>query len=225
MQDLNILIAFTAGILSFFSPCILPLIPVYLTSMGAWAFQAENPSGKFFSQGRALLVSVSFILGFTLVFVIMGASIGFLGKVFLEYRQILYRTGGLLVIFLGLKQLGLMKVSFLERSWKISGSVGRTSGLMGAFALGAIFSIGWSPCVGPVLAGILLLSLAAPSPFTAAGYLFVYSMGFAVPFIIIALFLEGITGKLMRLNRYLPYFNRAAGLLLIIIGGLLVSGL
>ncbi|MDO9574620.1 MAG: cytochrome c biogenesis protein CcdA, partial [Candidatus Contubernalis sp.] len=174
MEDLNILIAFSAGILSFFSPCVLPLIPVYLASMGARAFQGEGSSKDLPSRGRALLVSLSFVLGFTLVFVIMGASIGFLGRAFLEYRQVLYRIGGLLVILLGLKQLGLLKVSFLEGSWKISGSTGRTSGLIGAFALGAIFSIGWSPCVGPVLAGILLLSLVAPSPFTAAGYLFIY---------------------------------------------------
>ncbi len=225
MEELNILIAFSAGVLSFFSPCVLPLIPVYLASMGAWAFPGEGSSDGTLSRGRALFVSLSFILGFTLVFVIMGASIGLLGRVFLEYRQVLYRLGGLLVIFLGLKQLGLLKVAFLERSWKVSGKAGGASGLMGAFLLGAVFSIGWSPCVGPVLAGILLLSLTAPGLFTAAGYLFVYSMGMAVPFLIIALFLEGITGKLQKLNSYLPYFNLAGGILLLIIGGLLVSGL
>lgn len=224
MEELSIYIAFTAGILTFFSPCVFPLIPVYLASIGAWAFPGESSPEGNTSRGRTLLVAFSFILGFTLIFVVMGASIGFLGRLFLEHQQVLYRSGGLLIILLGLSQLGFLKVPFLERTWKVSGDRGKTTGVTGAFLLGAVFSIGWSPCVGPVLAGILLLSLTAPSPFTAAGFLFVYSMGMAVPFLIIALLLEGITGRLKKLNRYLPFFNRASGLLLLIIGGLLVSG-
>ncbi|RJX23847.1 MAG: cytochrome c biogenesis protein CcdA [Dethiobacter sp.] len=220
VADLNVAVAFGAGLLSFFSPCVLPLIPAYMASMGV-QLSAKEPALK----GRLLTMSLAFVLGFTLIFIIMGISAGLLGSLLLEYREALYRLGGVIVFFFGLKQLGIFNLPFLERSWSGISRAPAARGIFSSFLMGAIFSLAWSPCAGPVLAGILLLAMGAGSPSTAAFYLFVYSMGLAVPFIALAVFWDVFLGRLKKLNRFHAVFTRLSAVFLLLLGFLLFSGL
>ena len=224
--DLNILIAFSAGILSFFSPCILPLLPAYLGALGALAFPVSEGERKG-SPVRMLvmLLALAFIGGFAVIFISMGLAAGLLGQTLLAHRELIYRLGGIVVIFFGLAQLGVMRFSFLERTWRMRARAPAVGGFFSAFIMGAVFSAGWSPCVGPVLGSILFLAMATASPLQASVYLIAYTAGMAVPFLLVALFMEKFMSKRKSINRYLPLLNRLSGVLLIILGILLVSGL
>ena len=226
--DLNILIAFAAGLLSFFSPCVLPLLPAYLGALGALAFPVSgetkenaHPPGR----KRVMLLALAFVGGFAVIFISMGLAAGFLGQALLVHRELIYRIGGIIVILFGLVQLGVFRLSFLERSWRLRDRAPAVSGFFSAFIMGAIFSAGWSPCVGPVLGGILFLAMATASPLQAAIYLVAYTIGMAVPFLLVAFFMEGFMAKRKNINKYLPTLSRLSGILLIILGILLVSGL
>ncbi len=225
MDKLNIFISFSAGFASFFSPCFLPLIPAYLGSMGAVVFQVGKTTGMPVLKSRALLVTFFFVAGFTTVFVLLGFSAGLVGSLLLEYRGVLCRLGGIIIILFGLNQIGIFKMSLLERSWSFLSRRTFSSGLGASFLLGAIFSLGWSPCIGPVLAGILLLSLSAGSPAAGGFYLMVYSMGMAVPFLVLALFLDKLLERMRGLRRFMPLFQTVSGIFLLILGIMLVSGL
>lgn len=224
--DINIAIAFGAGLVSFFSPCVLPLIPAYLGSMGALAFPSAGPDEKEIrGTGKAVYFTAAFVLGFSLVFILLGISAGLAGGLVVEYRDILFRVGGVVVIVFGLQQLGLIRIGFLERSLKGSGGAPKKAGFLSSFIMGALFSLGWTPCVGPVLASILLLAMGTGSPFSAGYYLVAYSAGMAIPFMLIAVFMEKFMQKRKTLNRYLPWIGRISGILLLFVGFLLISGL
>ena len=224
--DLNIFIAFTAGVLSFFSPCVLPLLPAYLGALGALAIPGGKiKGGDLPGRNRLLLLALAFICGFALIFIAMGLAVGLLGRVLLQHRELIYRLGGLVIIFFALVQLDLLKISYFQRSWRFASRAPAAGGFVGAMIMGAVFSAGWSPCVGPVLGGILLLAMVAATPLQAAFYLVAYTAGMAVPFFLVALFLEGFMRKRGKLNRYLPLFARLGGILLLLLGISLVSGL
>jgi len=144
--------------------------------------------------------------------------------VLLAQRELIYRLGGIVIIGFALAQLGILRFSFLQRSWRFSGLAPAEGGLCSAFVMGIIFSAGWSPCVGPVLGAILLLALAAPTIQQSAYYLFAYTLGMALPFFLVALFLENFMVKRGKLQFYLPFFARLSGVLLLLLGILLASG-
>lgn len=224
--DLNLAIAFGAGLVSFFSPCVLPLIPAYLGSMGALAFPDRDAGEEEIrATGKAVSFTAAFVLGFSLIFILLGISAGLAGGLVMEYRDVLFRIGGAVVILFGLQQLGLLRIGFLERSLKGSGGVPKKTGFLSSFIMGSLFSLGWTPCVGPVLASILLLAMGTGSPVSAGYYLVAYSLGMAVPFMVIALFLEKFMQKRKSFNRYLPLISRISGILLLLVGFLLISGL
>jgi len=224
--DLNILIAFTAGLLSFFSPCVLPLLPAYLGALGALGFPgAGEVKGKGRGRNRIMLLALAFIGGFAVIFISMGLAVGLFGQALLVHRELIYRVGGIIVIIFGLVQLGIFRFSLLERSWRLWARAPAVSGFFSAFMMGAVFSAGWSPCVGPVLGSILLLAMATASPLQAAFYLLAYTAGMAVPFLLVAYFVEAFMAKRKSINRFLPLLSRLSGVLLLLLGILLVSGL
>jgi len=226
--DLNILVAFSAGLLSFVSPCVLPLLPAYLGALGALAFPVAGQAGEGGSgpgRNRILLLALAFIGGFSVIFISMGLAAGMLGMMLLAQRELIYRLGGVIVIGFALVQLGILRFSFLQRSWRFAGLAPAGGGFFSAFVMGIIFSAGWSPCVGPVLGAILLLALAAPTILQAAYYLLAYTLGMAAPFFLAALFLENFMLKRGKLQPYLPIFARLSGVLLLLLGILLASGL
>jgi cytochrome c-type biogenesis protein len=154
----------------------------------------------------------------------MGFAAGMLGMVLLAQRELIYRLGGIVVIGFALVQLGILRYSFLQRSWRLTGLTPGRGGFFGAFVMGIVFSAGWTPCIGPVLGAILVLALAAPTILQAAYYLLAYTLGMAAPFLLAAFFLDNFMLKRGKLQPYLPLFARLSGVLLLLLGILLASG-
>lgn len=206
-------LAFAAGLLSFLSPCVLPLVPSYLAYVGGSA-QAR--------RGAALRSSLFFVLGFSLVFVGLGASASLLGGLLSAYRRELTVAGGVLIIFFGVVMLGV-RVPFLQRDARLRFS-GETRTPVGAVLLGMAFAAGWTPCIGPVLGATLTLAGTSGSLGRGVALLAVYALGLALPFVLAAVMLESFTRFSARFRRHLPWVERLSGVILVVAGVMLLSG-
>jgi cytochrome c-type biogenesis protein len=215
---LGIAVAFAAGLLSFLSPCVLPLVPSYIGFLTGMT--ASETSGR---RRTALLHGLCFVAGFSLVFILLGASATALGRALNYYQLWLQRLGGLLIIAFGLVCLGVIRVDFLTQERRVH-LEHKPVGYLGSALVGMAFGAGWTPCIGPVLGGIL--GLAATSGEVSRGMLLLafYSAGLAVPFLIAAVALESFLGWFQGFRRYLPWVMRVSGALLVFVGLLLVSG-
>ena len=216
-SDLTILFAFLAGIISFLSPCVLPLIPGYLAYLsGTSLAEAKNKRKDIFIN------AVFFVIGFSLVFALLGVILNtVLGAIAFDVQTWLARIGGVLIIFFGLYLVGLIKLKFLEQDRRITVKKKFSSRYLSSTVFGAAFAIGWSPCVGAVLGGIL--GLAASQPGSAFALLLSYSAGFSIPFLILGLF-AAEAGKLVnRFAKAAKYINITFGVLLIILGILIFT--
>lgn len=207
-------LAFVAGVLSFLSPCVLPLVPSYLAYVGGSA-QAE----------RRVLVrnALFFVLGFGLVFIALGASASFLGSLLRANKDLLTIVGGVLVGLFGLVMLGVIRLPFLYRDSRPQYR-GESRTPVGALLLGMAFAAGWTPCIGPILGGILTLAGASGTLTQGVGLLAVYSLGLAVPFLAAALLLGPFMAFSKAFRRYLPWVERVAGVILVVAGVLMVTG-
>lgn len=218
-------VAFAAGFLSFLSPCVLPLIPSYvtfITGMSLDELTAEDEQRERV-QRSVLIHGLLFILGFTIVFVILGASATFLGSLFNYAREWVERVGGVLLIALGLYLLGVLRLPGADREWRVH--LGdKPIGYLGTVLVGVTFGAGWTPCVGPVLGGILTLAATSGSVSSGAGLLLVYSAGLAIPFIAAALLLRRFLGSMPTVGRWLPWVNRISGGILVVLGIMLATG-
>jgi cytochrome c-type biogenesis protein len=217
--DISLLTAFSAGILSFFSPCILPLIPTYLAYLVADYSTKEKQSAKL----TLLISAASFITGFTIIFVLLGLSATLLGKFLLRNQLLLTRLGGLIIIVFGLHLTGLITVSSFYQEKKLNLPDSLTGNLK-AFLLGIILALGWTPCIGPIFSSILIIAGTKSSLSSGAILLLFYALGLAIPFLITAIFMEQLLPRLKKFNQYLPLINKLVGTLLIIYGLLMVSG-
>jgi cytochrome c-type biogenesis protein len=209
-------VAFIAGVLSFLSPCVLPLVPTYLAYVGG--------SG---AARRAVLLrnALLFVLGFSLVFIAMGASASALGSLLREHRTVLMVVGGVIVVGFGLVMLGLVRLPFLYRDTRRPvGADAKPQTPWGALALGSAFGFAWTPCIGPVLGGILTIAGASGTLASGVGLLAVYSLGLALPFLLAAVALEPFLRVSRGLRPYLPWVERAAGVLLVIVGVMMITG-
>jgi cytochrome c-type biogenesis protein len=223
VSNAGLAIAFTAGLLSFLSPCVLPLIPSYVTFITGMSLD-ELTAGERSATRRAVLVhGVLFVLGFTLVFVILGASATFLGSLFAYASRWVERIGGILLVVFGLYLLGLLRVPGAAREWRVHLS-DKPLGYLGTVAVGITFGAGWTPCIGPVLGGILTLAATRGSVADGIGLLLVYSLGLAIPFLLAALLLERFLGSVRRIGPWLPWVSRASGAMLLVVGVLLLTG-
>lgn len=211
MDILFIGTAFLAGIVSFLAPCVLPIIPGFL------AYLAGSSTGSAHSRRDIFLNSVFFVLGFSVVFALLGILLQtVLLAVGAEVQAWLSRVGGLVIIFFGLYLTGLISLAFLERDHKIVVKKRFSSRLGTSFVFGTAFAVGWTPCAGAVLGGIL--GLAASAPVSAFFLLLAYALGLGVPFLLVGLFAAQATGLIERFGAKLAYVNIAFGVLLIIIG-------
>lgn len=201
-MSVSLAAAFFAGVLSFLSPCVLPLVPTYLVYLGG-------------ERGRPLFNALFFIFGFGTVFFLLGLPFTLLGGLLFEHRQTLARIGGVVLILFGLYMLGL------RPRWGVSlryeGDTGRP---VGAFLLGATLALGWTPCIGPILGAILTLTAVGGG----VGLLLAYILGLAVPFFLVALFAERIKGWLRKAGRLSHYVELFAGVVLLLVGILLLTG-
>lgn len=223
-QSVGLLVAFAAGLLSFLSPCVLPLIPSYVTFVTGMSLDELTTAGDRSRARRAVLLHGSlFILGFTLVFVALGASATFLGSLFAWASRWVERVGGVLLIVFGLYLLGVLRLPGATREWRVHLS-NKPLGYLGTVLVGVTFGAGWTPCIGPVLGGILTLAATSGSVGSGIALLLVYSIGLAIPFLLAALLLERFLGGVRRVGRWLPWISRISGVLLLVLGVLLITG-
>jgi cytochrome c-type biogenesis protein len=222
-MDVNWYAAFFAGLISFFSPCILPLVPSFLIYIsGATIKDCSDLKEKSFRRS-VLLHSVFFIAGFSVVFVALGLSSSFLGSIFAAYQKWIMAAGGLALIAMGLNMLGLLKIPFLSREKTVQVKTG-TGSLLGSVLVGVTFSLGWTPCIGPVLASILIISATGKSVWDGFYLLGLYSLGLAIPFFLAAVFVGRLMGLMQRFGHVVRYTSLALGGLLVVLGLLLVTG-
>jgi cytochrome c-type biogenesis protein len=213
-----LLAALGAGVLSFISPCVLPLVPVYISYLSGTAAGQQDAGGRAATVWQALL----FVLGFSAVFIILGASAGLLGSGLNQYLPVLRQVGGILLVVFGLHVMGAITIPLLYREKRLDYQpVTRGGGT--SFVVGMVFALGWTPCVGPILAAILLLASDSATVGQGALLLAVYSMGLGLPFLATALALGSVTRVLKRLNRYYHAIEVVSGLFLIVLGVLLFT--
>ena len=220
-SSVNILTAFLAGVVSFVSPCVLPLIPAYLSFLTGSSL-AELSAQTGVDRARVLFHALAFIAGFTVVFMALGFTASAIGTALIEYRDWIGRIGGVVVIILGLNMIGVFKIPFLMMDKRPQFRSANRS-YLASFVVGLAFAAGWSPCVGPILAGIL--ALATQEQFGPATLLlFVYSMGLALPFFLTAAGISRALPALNRVKRYLAAIEVGAGVFLVLTGVVLVTG-
>lgn len=213
-------IAFMAGLLSFLSPCVLPLVPSYLSFVTGMSLEDMQEG---IERRRVLIHSGLFVTGFTVIFVLLGAGASFIGSFLLYNSEWIARIGGVIIILFGLHLMGVFQLMPLLSEKRVH-LADKPVGYAGTVMVGIAFGAGWTPCIGPILGAIM--TMAASQEHLAAGMLllFVYSMGLAVPFMLAALALEAFLRAFTRYRRFLPAIQKVAGALLIALGLLLVTG-
>lgn len=219
---LTVGIAFLAGLVSFVSPCVLPLVPAYLSFLTGLSVEELRENARVDVRVHAVTHATAFISGFTAVFVLLGASASAIGGALRDNQVLIARIGGVIVIILGLQMLGVLRMRFLAADTRIQVRSDRRS-VLASVLVGLAFAAGWSPCIGPILAGILALASQEHSVRQGAWLLFVYSMGLAVPFFVTALAVGAVVPALGRIKRYLPAIEMAAGAFMIATGVVLVT--
>lgn len=224
MFDISFAGALLAGVLSFFTPCVLPMVPFYLSYMGGLSVSELQKDGAIApgAQRRLVLSSVFFALGVCTIFVLLGMGATALGQAFGVYlTQLSYVAAAILVVF-GLHFLGVIRVPFLYREAKLESSAAPST-IIGAYLMGLAFGFGWTPCVGPALASILMMASGMGDIWRGGLLLLVYGLGMTAPFIIAALFAKPFLGWVQRNRRFMPYVEKAMGVMLILFAVLIVT--
>lgn len=224
-MDFSLIVpAFVAGLITFLAPCTLPLVPVYLAIIsGVPPAHLKDPDKARRAHVKIFLNGLFFVVGFTLVFILLGTLAGFVGQVLAEYRLWIARFGGVLVILFGLFMIGTVKIPMLDKiaHFKMPGLFRRGSAA-NATLIGAIFGFGWTPCIGPILGTILLLASISSTVGQGAILLFVFSVGLAIPFLIVALVASSATKHIRHIAKYLHVISAIGGVFLIALGILML---
>lgn len=208
------LILFLEGIITFISPCLLPMLPVYISYFAG---------GEEISSGKTVKNALGFVLGFTVVFVLMGAFAGTVGMLLQKYKTVLNIVTGLVVVFFGLNYLGLFKLNLFRGIGATMGD--KPLGFLSAFAFGLVFSIGWTPCVGAFLGSALMMASQQGTAVQGILMLLVYSAGLGIPFVLSALLIDKLKSALSWIKRHYSLINRISGVLLVAVGILMMTGL
>jgi cytochrome c-type biogenesis protein len=223
MTDVNIFIAFTAGLLSFLSPCVLPIIPSYLSFVsGVSLEEIRSPHITGNVRRRVVFNSLAFIVGFSLIFISLGASASYLGSLFLGYRSFIRTLGGAFIILVGIYLMGFFKISLLDRYLQFN-LRDKPAGYVGSVLVGVTFAVAWIPCVGPILGAILALAGASAEIGKGILLLTTYAAGLAVPFFLSALAMNSFFQFSQTFRRYINVVHVTGGILLVIVGVLLLT--
>ncbi|MEX2577172.1 MAG: cytochrome c biogenesis protein CcdA [Halofilum sp. (in: g-proteobacteria)] len=215
--------ALLAGMISFISPCVLPLVPGYLSFIAGGATAGDLDADD--ERARRWLTPLTFVAGFSLVFVMMGAGAGAIGQLLLTYRQEANLIGGALIVVLGLFMAGAIRPEWLLRDYRLVGRIQSGAGSPGmAGVLGVAFGVGWTPCIGPILGAILTVAATQGSELSGVGLLATYAAGLAVPFLLAAAFTDHFARSLAGLRRWGARLHRAAGVLLVVFGVAMMTG-
>jgi cytochrome c-type biogenesis protein len=217
IQNVSIPAAMIAGLVSFLSPCVLPLVPPYLIYLtGATIEHVANEDTAASSRRAVMISALLFVLGFSTVFVLLGASASLIGTFIRAWSAQLAILAGIVIIVMGLHFLGLTRIGLLMREGRLP--IPRPVGLWGAYLMGLAFAFGWTPCIGPILAAILSIAATEATVAKGAGLLAVYSAGLGIPFLIAAFMVEQFSSLFSRMKRHLAMVERAMGVLMIITG-------
>lgn len=209
--------AFIAGVLSFFAPCIVPLIPAYFTFISGYSLEELTNQPDTAVRSKVLLATMAFVSGFSFVFIVLGASASFLGGYIQTHSNIIRTAGGVLIIILGLHLTGWLRIKKLDVEKRIH-MTRKPIRVAGTFLVGMAFGAGWSPCIGPLLGSILIIAGNQDTVWQGIRLLAVYSAGLAIPFIVVSIFINFILVWLKSASRVLKYANLTAGVLLIVMG-------
>lgn len=221
-QEVTYPAAFLAGLLSFFSPCILPLIPAYFTYITGYSLEELTEGATSRVRARVIRSTLAYVIGFSLVFILMGASASFLGGVILEYKNIIRIVGGVLIIALGIHLTGLIRFAKLDIEKRVHLKK-KPVHLFGNVLVGMAFGAGWSPCIGPLLGSILIVAGNQDTIGQGILLLALYSAGLAIPFLVISVFINFLIKFIRKATKFMAYLNASAGILLILVGLLLVT--
>ena len=223
MHDVSVPAAVLAGLISFLSPCVLPLVPPYLVYLtGATIEHVANEESVQSSRRAVMSSALMFVLGFSTVFVALGASASLIGGLIRAWSAELSILAGLVIIVMGLHFLGLTRIGFLMREGRLP--IPRPVGLWGAYVMGLAFAFGWTPCIGPILAAILSVAAAEATVTRGAMLLAVYSAGLGIPFLLAAFAVERFSELFMRMKKHLARVEHAMGILMVITGVAFLTG-
>jgi cytochrome c-type biogenesis protein len=221
MENISILAAFGAGLASFLAPCVVPLVPVYIANLvGPEIFESKASVKRM----PVFLHSLGFVLGFSLVFTLMGALVGLAGIEINPNSPLIQRISGSLIIFFGLFMLASLKIPWLNFEKRLSPSLGKTSSYLRSLLIGGIFAFAWTPCISPVLGSVLTLAFNSETAWHGAYLLAAYSLGLGVPFLIIGAAFSSLTPLLKRIHRYSRIIYIISGILLVAVGVFILTG-
>ena len=215
------LMALAAGVLSFLSPCVLPIVPPYLAYIGG--ISLGELTGKGVARRSAVFPAVFFVLGLSTVFLFMGFAASALGRIFLHYQETLGKVSGAVIIVLGLHFLHILRIPILDREARLEAPA-RGGSATGAYVLGLAFAFGWTPCIGPQLGAILSLAASGASVARGTTLLAIYAIGLGIPFILAAIFITRSVALMTRMKRHMAMIEKAMGGLLILVGAALLTG-
>lgn len=214
-------VALLGGLISFASPCVLPIVPPYLAYMGGVSI--DDMSSTAAARRRAIVASLFFVLGLSTVFILLGFTASTLGRLFLANQDWFVIGAGLIVMAFGAHFLSLIRIGILDREARIDGG-DRGGSAFGAYVLGLAFAFGWTPCLGPILGAILALAADTASPAKGVILLATYAAGLGIPFILVAIFFPSMTGVMGWMKRHMTAIERTMGVLLLFVGLMMVTG-
>lgn len=221
LTEISIWLALGAGIVSFLSPCIFPLVPAYLAQLTGTTI-SDN---RIHADRKMILTrSIGFIIGFTIIFLLLGASSTFIGQQFRTWGTLIEQIGGIIIILFGLQMARIISIRALLTEKKVTAAPKKSTSFASSVLLGLLFAAGWSPCIGLVLGSILALASQAETIWIGMFMLFVYSMGLGIPFIIVALLYSRSLNKLRKVNQWIPIIQKVSGYIMIILGIMLFTG-
>jgi cytochrome c-type biogenesis protein len=224
MEQVTLLTAFAAGLLSFVSPCVLPLIPGYLSFVSGLSLDEMRAGARGDTAARRQVLAASsvFVLGFSLVFIALGASASAIGEFLLSRLPLLGKIAGVLIVIFGLHTMGVFRLRFLETEKRVQ-TARKPAGLLGALLVGIAFAFGWTPCIGPILGGILAIAGSRDSVGEGVKLLAVYSLGLGIPFLLTSLAVDRFFAATARIRRYYHAIEVTSGALLVAIGVLIFT--
>jgi len=214
-------VALLAGVLSFLSPCVLPIVPPYLAYMSGISMRELTDEEQ--GSRRAVLPALFFVMGLSTVFLFLGFTASSLGRLFLEYREVFAQIAGVVVIVFGLHFLGLFRIGLLQREARIDPG-DRGGSAFGAYVLGLAFAFGWTPCIGPILGMIITLAATEDTVARGTSLMAVYALGLGLPFLLAAVFISRSMALMVRMRPWLGVIEKAMGVLLIVVGIALITG-
>jgi cytochrome c-type biogenesis protein len=223
MNNITIFSSFIAGLLSFFSPCVFPLMLVYISFITGITVQ-DLQSKKDLNKSYILFRIIFFVLGFTIVFICLGIFAKYISMFLFSNKKLLNIIAGSILIFFSFNLMGILKLSFLNQEKKFSLKIKTDGKIIWSFVLGVVFAAGWTPCIGPILGSILTMAAREESVNKAILLLTVYSFGLAIPFLLIGFFYNIFLSKLKYINKYMSIIQKIIGIIILILGILIING-